>query len=295
MRVTFDIIRDGLSAINTAAEDMAKAQHQVASGRAYRVPSDNPAASQRTIGEYAELGALDSYRRTADAAQGRLAAMDSAIADIVEKLTAAISTAQGARGSSVTPDARQAIADAIGGLRESVLSTVNSPYQGSSLFSGTNVDAVAYVNTGGGWTYQGNAETVRVEVARGRDVAQTWDGQSVLQGGAAADVFTVLDDLEAAIRAGDPAGMDTGVAELQAAFDRAIRAQGRLGADENGVDDAMARLSDLRVATEARRSKSEDANAAEAIAKLNQADVAYRSALGAVSTTGRLTLLDYLK
>jgi flagellar hook-associated protein 3 FlgL len=136
---------------------------------------------------------------------------------------------------------------------------------------------------------------VRIEVARGRDVAQTWDGQAILQGSAAADVFTVFDDLEAAIRAGDAAGMDTGMAELQAAFDRAIRAQGRLGADENGVDDAMARVSDLRIATEARRSKDEDANAAEAIAKLNQADVAYRSALGAVSTTGRLTLLDYLK
>jgi flagellar hook-associated protein 3 FlgL len=295
MRVTFNIIRDGLAAINAAAEDMAKAQHQVASGRAYRVPSDNPAAVQSTIREYAELGALDSYRRTADAAQSRLAAMDSAMADIVDKLTAAIATAQSARGSEVTPDARQAIADAIGGLRESILSTVNVPYQGSSLFSGTNVDAVAYVNTGAGWTYQGNADTVKVEVARGREVAQTWDGQAVLQGSAAADLFTVFDDLEAAIRAGDAAGMDTGVIELQAAFDRAIRAQGRLGADENGVDDAMARLSDLRIATEARRSKSEDANAVEAITRLNQADVAYRSALGAVSTTGRLTLLDYLK
>jgi flagellar hook-associated protein 3 FlgL len=295
MRMTFNIIRDGLSAINTAAEDMARAQHQVSSGRAYRVPSDNPGAAQRTVGEYAELGALDSYRRSADAAQSRLAAMDSAMADIVDKLTASISTAQGARGSEVTPEAREAIADAIAGLRDSILSTVNVPYQGSSLFSGTDVNQVAYVNTGAGWTYQGDTGTVQVEVARGREVAQTWDGQAVMQGSAAADLFTVFDDLVTAIRAGDDAGMGTGIAELQAGFDRAIRAQSRLGADENSVDDSLARLSDLRLATETRRSKDEDANMVEAITRLNQADVAYRAALGAVSTAGRVTLLDYLK
>jgi flagellin-like hook-associated protein FlgL len=39
----------------------------------------------------------------------------------------------------------------------------------------------------------------------------------------------------------------------------------------------------------------EDANVAEAIARLTSADNAYRAALGAVSSAERQSLLDYLR
>ena len=59
--------------------------------------------------------------------------------------------------------------------------------------------------------------------------------------------------------------------------------------------DKKARLAALKLASEKRRSGIEDANLAEAIAKMNQADTSYRAALGAVSSAERLSLLDYLK
>ena len=195
--------------------------------RAYRVPSDNPGAAQRTVGEYAELGALDSYRRTADAAQSRLAAMDSAMADIVEKLTASISTAQGARGSEVTPEARAAIADAIEGMRDSVLSTVNVPYQGSSLFSGRR-------RPGGLREHRHRLDLPgrrRDGAGRGR-ARPRWRRRGTdrrsLQGSAAEDLFTVFDDLVDPIRpATTPAWARAWMP--QAGFDRAILAQGGWG------------------------------------------------------------------
>jgi flagellar hook-associated protein 3 FlgL len=108
-------------------------------------------------------------------------------------------------------------------------------------------------------------------------------------------LFTVLDDLVAAIEAGDSAGMGEALSALERAFDRAQRAQGMLGADVQGIDAAVSRLAALRVASESRRSQLEDANMAEVAVRLSQADTAYRAALAAVSAVERHSLLDYLR
>jgi flagellin-like hook-associated protein FlgL len=116
-----------------------------------------------------------------------------------------------------------------------------------------------------------------------------------VEGGDSIGLFTALDDLAAAIEAGDNAGVSDSIAALERAFDRAQRAQGLLGADQQGIDSAAARLSALKVAADARRSKLEDINLAEAAVRLNQANNAYSAALSAVSSAERQSLLDYLR
>ena len=136
---------------------------------------------------------------------------------------------------------------------------------------------------------------MQLEVEHGRLVSVTLDGQALVQGSDPANLFTVLDDLATAIDNNDQAGIQAGMDALERAFDRAVQTQARVGIDERGTDDATARLAALKLASEKRRSGIEDANLAEAIAKMNQADTSYRAALGAVSSAERLSLLDYLK
>jgi flagellar hook-associated protein 3 FlgL len=295
MRSIFDITRDGLSAINTAADQLAKLQDQLATGRALRVPSDDPAATARAIGEHAELSTIAAYTQSADAAAARQAAADSIMSDMIDKLTAALTTATSAAGTTATPATRDAAAAQLKGLREALAGDINSKFQGSYLFSGSKTDQAAYVLVGSAWTYQGDNSEVLTSIDSGRQVNQSWDGQSILQGSASQDVLTVIDNLTAAVQAGDNAGITAGIAALQDAFKRATAAQSRLGADEQSVTDAQGRLSDLRLATDTRRSKDEDVNMADAAARMNQAQVAYRAAIGAVSMSNQASLIDYLK
>jgi len=295
VRVTFDLIRDGLSSINAAAEQLAEAQRQVSSGRRLLAPSDDPQATQRAIGEHAELGTIGAYTRSGDAAAARLSAADSVMSDIIDKITSAIAQTTGARGSTATPESRNAIADALVGLRDAIASDVNTVYQDTHLFAGSAVDQTPYALVAGTWTYQGNNATVQTQVDRGREVGQAWDGQALVQGTDTQDLFTTFDNLVTAVRTGDASGMANGIDALERGFHRATQLQSSLGADENSVDAARARLADLKLATDTRRAKDEDANIAEAITKMNQADVAYKSALGAVGTAERVSLLDYLR
>jgi flagellar hook-associated protein 3 FlgL len=296
MRLIFDVVRDGLFAINSSAEQMATARQQVTTGRRTSAASEDPTAAAQAIGEHATIGTIDAYTSTASAASARLAAADTVLNGYIDKLTAAITAAMGARGSTATADSRAAAALQIRGLRDSLVGDINTKFGGTYLFSGARTDTTAYVPAGGGaWTYQGDNAAVQVEVESGRLVSVTADGQAIAQGGDATDVFTTLENLAAAVQAGDANGMGAGIDAVDRAFDRAVQAQGRLGVDERGVTDATSRLSALRLAADARRSKIEDANLAESITKMNQADTAYKAALGAVSSAERLSLLDYLR
>jgi flagellar hook-associated protein 3 FlgL len=295
MRVIFDVIRDGLAAINEASGQLAQAQQQVATGRRVSGAGDDPAAIQQAIAERSAMGAIDAYTQTRNAAAARLASADAVLASIGDKLTSAMVTGLSAQGTGVSAAARAAAAQTIRSLRDGILADINTTFNGSAMFAGTQVDVAAYAQVGGVWTFQGNAATTSVAVDQGRLVAVTFDGQSILQGADAQNVLTVLDDLALAIEAGDNAAIGNGLDALKRAFDRTERAHGLLGADQRSLDDVLPRLAARRLAADARRASLEDANMAEAITRLSQAETAYRAALGAVSTAERQSLLDYLR
>lgn len=295
MRIIFDVIRDGLSAINTANRQFSEAQRQMSSGKRVSGAGDDPLAVQQAIGERANIAAIDAYTRTNATASARLSAVDTVLSSIGDKLTAASVAGLSARGTQVDPAVRAAASAQVRSLRDAILSDVNTSFQGSALFAGTAVDQKAYVQSGGSWTYQGNSSTTKVEVERGRSVAVTFDGQSILQGSDATNVLNSLDALATAIDNGDNDAIGAEIEAVERAFSRTQRALGALGADEQGVAEASVRLASLRSAADIRRSTLEDANMAEAVTRVTQAETAYRAALSAVSTAERQSLLDYLR
>jgi flagellar hook-associated protein 3 FlgL len=294
MRVTFRALHQGAEYVNAAAADLARARQQVESGKRLHAPSDDPPATLRAIEGHAEIGALDSYARTADTVTARLARFDAVLGDVVERLTQANVAAASARGTTATTASREAAAVALEGLRDDLVANFNTSFHGVHLFSGSQVQAAAYARVGGVWTYQGNTATVSADLGQGRSAMLTLNGQAIAQGSDASDLFTEMDALIAAVRAGDDAAIGVGMDALQRAFDRATRAQSQVGADQQGVASRQLQISATRLATAARLSKDEDADMVAAITAMQQADTAYRAALGAVATASRLSLLDYL-
>ncbi len=295
MRVTFHSMDAGLEAINRAAAQFQRAQAQVATGRRIVVASDDPGGIERVIRGKAEIGAIDAYTRTADSATARLSVMDTVLSDIIEKLTSATATTAGARGSAVPQSARDAAAAALGGIREAIAADINTRFGSTALFGGSEGDVTPYAWIGGVWTYQGNMDEVALDIGRNRIVTVSIPGVTLAQGGDAEDIFTVLDNLAAAVQAGDQAGMADGMAALERAFDRATRAQGRVGMDLRSIEDEQASLSAFRLASRTRVSADEDTNVAAALTEMSQADTAYRAALGAVGAASRVSLIDYLR
>jgi flagellar hook-associated protein 3 FlgL len=297
VRVTFSAsFRDASTEINRTADQLAAAQRQVSSGLRISKPSDDPAGASAAIADHAALGALDAYTQTADAATSRLTVVDSALTDIVNKITAAQTAAISAQGSSQSQSQRDAAAANLRAVSDALAADFNAQFHGVYLFGGSLATTPPYINTAGTISsYQGNATAASVEIDRGRLLQISFDGGLIAQGGDPADVFTVLSDLVTAVQAGDSSGIGQGLDALGRAFDRATFAQTQVGTSLAALDDGRASLSASRLATSADLSKTEDADMASAIMRMSQADTAYRAALGAFSRIGSVSLMDYLK
>jgi flagellar hook-associated protein 3 FlgL len=294
MRMTFGAMQGSIDAVNLAAEQFFQAQQQVATGRRVQRPSDDPTSMQRAIQDQSEIGTIDAYSRASDTAISRLLVIDGVLGSMLDTITDAIVTASGAQGSHIDQASREASSQKMVFLRDQLVSDLNTEFRGSYLFAGSQAQSVPYTKVAGAWVYQGDDQEVSADVGRNRPVTLAYDGSEIAQAGNATDLFSELDKLVTDIAAGDSTAIGAGIAALTSAFDRVARAQSHVGTDELSTSEGQEQLVSLRLASVIRLSKNQDANLAEAISRMGQAQIAYQAALTAVGKANQSSLLDYL-
>jgi flagellar hook-associated protein 3 FlgL len=298
MRITFSSGQAATMAdLESAASNLTRRQREVSSGKRIQAPSDDPTAWAAGVRERSEIASVDQFARSADSATSRLTVADTVLSDLITTFTSARASVVAGQGTIQTASQREATAKELEGLRDAVFDDLNTTFRGTYLFSGgKGLDAPFVRNPDGSISgYQGDSSSISVDVDRTRAVRVSFDGSELAQGTAAEDVFATFAKVIAAVRSGDQAAMADGLKALEAAFDRVVRVQSGVGADLNALDDQRARLGEMKLASQTRLSKTEDANMAESITGMQQANTAYQSALSAVATRTRLSLLDYLK
>lgn len=297
LRVTFNtLFRNTLQDVQRTASEFARAQQQVSSGKRLQAPSDDPSAAAAGLRERDEIRALDRYRGATDSVESRLQVVDTVLSDVVRSIEVAQIRGAAGRSTILTAEQREALALEVEGTREAVFTAVNTSYRSMYLFAGAGATAPPYTKVGTAVSaYQGDSTVVSVDLSRTSSAAVSVDGGAMLQGAAADDLFGTLDDLAAAIRAGDMPGVDAGLSALDAAFERVTHVQSGVGATLNALTSERGRLDQLRRASDTRRSQAEEVSLAEAISDMTRAQQAQQAAIAAAGTNQRLTLLDYLR
>ena len=298
MRVTFQAAhREATAGINKANERLLEFQRQVSTNKRVERPSDDPSAAAATSVERSRLGSLDRYSEAADSAVSRLTVADTVLSDIIEQVSAAQSTVLSARGTNQTQTQRDARALALEGLRDAMLRDVNTQFRGQYLFGGATGTTKPFDKDGAGVVsaYQGSTVEVSVDIDAEHEVGISFDGDALTKGADADDLFVVMDRAITAARAGDEPALGTALADLERAFTRVTTLQSRVGASLSSVEDSRARLAEASRASRNRISALEDANMAEAITGMTEAETVYRAALGAAGQLHNLSLMDYLK
>lgn len=290
-------IRSSLLDLERTNTVLAERQRDLASGRRIHSASDDPAGAAAAVRGRAEIGNLDRYARASDTVDSRLSIVDAVLSDLVSHITAAQTTAVGANNSGQSADQREAAATNLESIRDALYSSFSTRIAGSYVFSGTSSSTSPYQKNPDGTVgaYQGNASTVSVDIDRAVSVQVTFSADAILRGADATDLFTELDTLAAAIRAGDSTGIDTGLAALDRGFDRAVAQQTQVGISLRAVDSGRIQLGARRRANVAEVSRREDANIVETVSELAAADAAYQASLAALSRSAQLSLLDFLR
>ncbi len=294
MRVTNSMLIDRvLASIHRNEAELRRLQTMAASGRAIRVPSDDP------------VGVVTALRtRSAAVHHGRLAAATEASVDWLRaselSLAEAADVLQRAREMALTgangtlpPESYQALAIEAEQLLNHLLSVANATHDGRYLFAGHRTLTVPFVAVGSPVTavnYQGDSGLIEREVAPGQRVAINVDGQATF-----GPAFTALIGLRDALSSGDAAALGSAVvAAVDSALDGVLAARTRLGGLLNRLELNRERLQGLGLLFEEVRSRVEDADLAEVLTRLEAVSLAHRVSLAAGARVIQPTLLDFL-
>lgn len=296
MRVTSEMmVSNSLRRLSSRLEGYERAQSQLATGRRMLAPSDDPSGAGRALGLRATQRAREQEVRNAGDAKAWLDLADSQMQAAVERLHRARELA--VRGaSSLGAEERQAIGVELASVRDEMVAIANFSHGGRPLFAGYgSEDPVALV--AGTWTYQGDAGQVTRRVGESEVVQVNVTAPEVFGFGSPdGDVFTMLDDLIAALGGPDPAGeLAQGIQRIDAARQTIGDAQARVGASSNWVDSARRRSEDAILATRGQLAEVEDVNIAEAIMNLQTEEVAYTATLQALARALPPSLAAFLR
>jgi flagellar hook-associated protein 3 FlgL len=277
-------------------------ERNLATGRRLHRPGDDASQVSHAL-RLRELRAeASAFRGRQDQVRSRLDATEDALTRLDELVTRAREAAMQAQSPSGGGQSAQALAETIDGLHAEALGIGNTRFADTYLFGGTRFGgrdptppepaAPFTQDVSGAVTYNGNAEVIEVEVFPQSSVAVNLPGSDVFQGGQ--DLFVTLQDLSAAIRSGDGAGIDQALTRLQAVEEQVHQAVGRLGARLSRLDGLQADTDALELQLAGASDDVEGADLVADASALTQDNVLLQAALAARGRKVTLSLFDFL-
>lgn len=294
MRITPQMMTSGtLTRLNERLSAFEKTQIQVGTGKRMQVPSDDVAGMSSALRLRSEMAARVQESRNVEDGMMWVNLADSELQGVISQLQRARELA--VRGASMTDvNERAAIQAEIAGIRDDIVAAANSTSQGRPLFSGFAAgDAVAQV--AGTWIYQGDTGRITRRASETDVIAVNVTGDQVFGFADGQDVFTVLDDLSAALVAGDQSAIGASIADIDASMSRVMNGLAVLGSAANRLEAAYQRSQVEQVTVRGYLSEVEDVDVAEAITELQMQEVAYQATLSAMSKALQPSLIDFLR
>jgi flagellar hook-associated protein 3 FlgL len=299
LRVTPGMMHTQLTRnLNRTLTEMAKLQEQMTTGRKINRASDDPVGITYSLRYRSELSGNVQYQKNIDMALSWLDFNDTVLQqaqDVLKRLKEL--SVQGANGTN--PDvALDNIADEVVQLKDQIVDIANSTLNGKYVFNGEKTDDPPYDPTAVPFdpaNVQTDTGDICYMVGVGVKLQINLSGNDVFGNpGEADNIFAVFDQIIAALRNGDHAGVAAQIPNIESRMDKILNQQAEIGARVNRVELMQNRLKDLELNLTDLQSKTEDIDYEKLIidAKINEN--IYQASLSVGAKIITPSLVDFL-
>lgn len=209
MRIsTTEMFRNGIQAIQQHQSVLARTQEQLATGRRFLSPADDPGAAVQALKLREGIDAVEQYARNAVVAQSRLTQEESVLDQMGRSLQRARELAVQSGSAALDGPSRAAIAREIRQIGDALIDLANTrDANGEYLFAGFRSQNEPFVrNAGGVVEYLGDQGVRRIDLSPDRAVSAGDSGISFMTIPRGNGTFVVL-----------PAASNTGTAHVASA------------------------------------------------------------------------------
>ena len=286
----------GASAMTALTARADTLNTQISTEKRLSSASDDVVAYQRL--QTLARGKADdtAYGGNIATAQSLLQQTDTTLTSITSQLQHASELALQAKNGTLSDANRTSIADALGGIVDTLVSLANTrDARGQALFGGTaDGDAV----TGSGAAHALAATTTAsIPIGDGQSVQPTETAARVFALPGGGNTIDMLARLTAALKAGGDtsAALGSAITSLTDATTQVASVQGSVGARAARVDLAASQLKDAAADREVSRSALEDTDVTAAITDLQKTMTVLQATQASFTKLSSLSLFDYLK
>ncbi len=294
IRVSPDVYSVILSGLQQTTQTDDQTLEELSTGQKLNELSDNPAEAASLVTLRFQNDADTQYLQNISTVTGSMNVADSALSSVVEALTTAQSVGTEGAGGTLNSSNLQALAQQIQGIQQEIMGLANTSYNGEYLFAGTATTTQPYVadsSSSSGVTYNGNNNTNSVEISQGEAMPTNLPGSQIFSN-STNDVFQSLQDLYNALDTdGD---ISSATAEVQSALNYVSQQQTFYGNSVDRLQSAQTFLTQQQTQLTETQSNMLDANMAQTITTLTQAQTTQQALLDAGANISQLDLFDYL-
>jgi flagellar hook-associated protein 3 FlgL len=271
---------------------------QISSGRRLLDASIDPLATQRALRLRQELTNAESMQETVALAKGWMETTEGSLSTINDLVHRARElTVQGGSGALQQTD-RNALAEEIANIIESVKLAANARFNDSYVFSGQITDTAPYDPTGPD-AYAGDTGGIVRTIGPGVSMQINITGDTILGDGTDGRLLNTLRDLHTALTGGTPADIaalqTTVLQDLEGNLTDVLNARALLGAGLNRLEHAEGKLTEQILFSTQYLDDTESTDMTETIIKLQSQQSIYQAALSSGADIIKPSLMDFLR
>ncbi len=294
MRISSNQIYNSINySIRKSNSDYFETNLKVITGKEINRPADDPEGAGQVIRYRTQIETLGQYEENIQKATSSLSLVDVTLGLVTEILINVKETALTAANATKNATDLALMADKVNALRDQFLSQANARMGEQYLFSGYDTSTIPFNNVG---AYQGDSGTIGIRVSEFNTVTLNFPGDEVFgAAGGGVDIYTVLTDLETALRASDQAGIEAGIGNLDTALDQIRTVRSRSGFRLNTLATYSIAIDQLSFEFTTLISQVEDVDMAEAIMNFTKQEFVLQAVLASAARLMQTNLLNFLQ
>lgn len=294
MRVTDKLVFDSAIRDTARARERAEAAQRAAStGSRVDRASDDPAAAGMMTALQLSAARLDAISRAAGLTSAELQATDAALEGVGNAVARARELAVQFAGSGYPAAQMASGGEEAARLVEEIIARGNTRFGNRWIFAG-NLDGAPAFSAAG--AFQGDDAVRQAEVAPGVRQDAAVNGNAALKGSqGGVDVIATVQQLAAALAAGDPTAVQGTLDALDQATTQVASARAAAGVAMNAFDEATAVARTASGDDATRAAQLGEVDIAQSAIELATAQRALEASYSAAAQGFKLTILDFLR
>lgn len=274
---------------------MAELQEDISTGIRVNRPSDDSSA----YGQARRLEGLSSrygqYQDNIESSESWVNHTQDALNQLVEQFQEIYERGIASQSNVFDADDRDAEATRIEDLIGDLTTVLNAKEGEEYLFAGSRTKTPPFAFAGTTVTYNGDTNGRARQISDDVRVDININGDQVLNTGAGFTITESVEDLAAAIRAGDATQFETALGRVITARDHLIDLGSEAGSVVNRLDAANAQLREADFRLDSMRSLLEDTDMTQAIVEFQEQQTGLQAALKVTSQIMQTSLIDYIR